>query len=67
MNGKSLINIKNYGSIKIKLKEVMNKKDITKNGLSVLTGVKFSVDNSPIESFHSNLKRETLRSYNIIF
>ena len=23
------------------------------------------VDNSPIESFHSNLKRETLRSYNI--
>lgn len=40
-NGNSLINLRNYGNIKITLKEVMKEKDITKNRLSVLTGVKF--------------------------
>lgn len=40
-NYNSIINIKNYGKIKIKLKEVMNNKGINKNRLSVLTGVKF--------------------------
>ena len=36
------------------------------NGIRISMSPKGSpVDNSPIESFHSNLKRETLRSYNI--
>lgn len=36
------------------------------NGIIISMSHKGSpVDNSPIESFHSNLKRETLRSYNI--
>ena len=36
------------------------------NGIIISMSRKGSpVDNSPIESFHSNLKRETLRSYNI--
>ncbi len=36
------------------------------NGICISMSPKGSpVDNSPIESFHSNLKRETLRSYNI--
>ena len=36
------------------------------NGIRISMSQKGSpVDNSPIESFHSNLKRETLRSYNI--
>lgn len=36
------------------------------NGIIISMSPKGSpVDNSPIESFHSNLKRETLRSYNI--
>lgn len=36
------------------------------NGIRISMSPKESpVDNSPIESFHSNLKRETLRSYNI--
>ena len=36
------------------------------NGIIISMSQKGSpVDNSPIESFHSNLKRETLRSYNI--
>ena len=36
------------------------------NGIIISMSSKGSpVDNSPIESFHSNLKRETLRSYNI--
>ena len=42
-------------------------KDICEaNGIIISMSTKGSpVDNSPIESFHSNLKRETLRSYNI--
>ena len=36
------------------------------NGIIISMSPKGSpVDNSPIESFHSNLKRETLKSYNI--
>lgn len=36
------------------------------NGIRISMSPKGSpVDNSPIESFHLNLKRETLRSYNI--
>ena len=36
------------------------------NGIRISMSPKGSpVDNSPIESFHSSLKRETLRSYNI--
>ena len=36
------------------------------NGIIISMSPKGSpVDNSPIESFHSNLKRETLRNYNI--
>lgn len=36
------------------------------NGIHISISPKGSpVDNSPIESFHSNLKRETLRNYNI--
>ena len=36
------------------------------NGIIISMSPKGSpVDNSPIESFHSNLKRETLHSYNI--
>jgi putative transcriptional regulator len=37
----SIINTKNYGKIKIKLKEIMDNKNINKNRLSVLTGIKF--------------------------
>lgn len=40
-NYNSIINIKNYGRIRIKLKEVMDNKNISKNRLSVLTGIKF--------------------------
>ena len=36
------------------------------NGIIISMSPKgLPVDNSPIESFHSSLKRETLRSYNI--
>lgn len=37
----SIMNIKDYGRIKIKLKEVMNNRNVNKNKLSVLTGIKF--------------------------
>ena len=40
-NYNSIIQIKDYGKIRIKLKEIMEKKNINKNKLSVLTGIKF--------------------------
>lgn len=39
----SLINIKQYGKIKIKLSEIMNSKGITRNKMRSLTGVKYEV------------------------
>lgn len=40
-NLNSIMNVKNYGKIVIKLKNIMTEKDVSKNKLSVLTGVKF--------------------------
>lgn len=40
-NYNSIMHIKDYGRIRIKLKEVMKDKNINKNKLSVLTGIKF--------------------------
>lgn len=40
-NYNSVIQTKDYGKIIIKLKKLMNDRNITKNKLSVLTGVKF--------------------------
>lgn len=42
-NVNSIVNIKEYGRIKIKLSELMDKKGITRNKLSALTGVKYDV------------------------
>ncbi len=42
-NINSIINIREYGSIKIKLREIMDKKGITRNKLRSLTGVKYDV------------------------
>lgn len=39
----SIIDIKEYGKIKIKLSEVMDKKGITRNKMRSLTGVKYEV------------------------
>lgn len=39
----SIIEIKQYGKIKIKLSEIMNKKGITRNKLRNLTGVKYDI------------------------
>lgn len=39
----SIINIKQYGKIKIKLAEVMDRKSITRNKMRTLTGVKYEV------------------------
>lgn len=39
----SIIDIKEYGKIKIKLSEVMDKKGITRNKMRTLTGVKYEV------------------------
>ncbi len=42
-NINSIIDIKEYGRIKIKLSEVMDKKGITRNKMRTLTGVKYEV------------------------
>ena len=42
---RSIMDIKKYGKIKIKLSEIMDKKEITRNKLSTLTGVKYDVVN----------------------
>lgn len=39
----SIVDIKQYGTIKIKLSEIMNKKGITRNKMRSLTGVKYEV------------------------
>lgn len=39
----SIIDIKQYGKIKIKLSEVMDEKGITRNKMRSLTGVKYDV------------------------
>ncbi|MBQ7876407.1 MAG: helix-turn-helix transcriptional regulator [Clostridia bacterium] len=39
----SIMNIKQYGKIRIKLSEVMNRKGITRNKMRTLTGVKYEV------------------------
>ena len=39
----SIINIKEYGKITIKLSQVMDKKGITRNKMRSLTGVKYEV------------------------
>ncbi len=39
----SIINIKQYGRIKIKLSDVMDKKGITRNKMRSLTGIKYEV------------------------
>ena len=39
----SIIEIKQYGKIRIKLSEIMDKKGITRNKLRNLTGVKYDV------------------------
>lgn len=42
-NINSIIDIKEYGKIKIKLSEVMDQKGITRNKMRTLTGVKYEV------------------------
>lgn len=39
----SIMDIKQYGKIKIKLSEIMDRKGITRNKLRTLTGVKYEV------------------------
>lgn len=39
----SLVDIKRYGRIRIKLSEVMDEKGITRNKMRTLTGVKYEV------------------------
>lgn len=39
----SIIDIRQYGKIKIKLSEIMDKKGITRNKLRSLTGIKYEV------------------------
>lgn len=41
----SIMDIKQYGKIKIKLSEVMDEKGITRNKLKTLTGTKYDVIN----------------------
>ena len=38
-----IIDIKKYGRIKVRLSDIMDKKGITRNKLSTLTGVKYDV------------------------
>lgn len=42
-NFNSIMNIKEYGKIKIKLSDIMDKKGITRNKMRTLTGVKYEV------------------------
>lgn len=39
----SVIDIKKYGKIKLKLSKIMDEKDITRNKMRTLTGVKYDV------------------------
>lgn len=39
----SIISLKQYGKIRIKLSEIMDKKGITRNKLRNLTGIKYDV------------------------
>lgn len=39
----SIMHIKDYGKIKIKLSEIMDKRGITRNKMCTLTGVKYDV------------------------
>jgi len=39
--GKSIIDIKDYGQVNIRLKEILEQKKMTRNRLCVLTGIKF--------------------------
>lgn len=39
----SIVNIKQYGKIKIKLSKVMDEKGITRNKMRTLTGIKYEV------------------------
>lgn len=39
----SIVNIQEYGKIKIKLSDIMDSKGITRNKLRTLTGVKYEV------------------------
>ena len=41
LNG--LIMLKDYGRVKVKLNEVLDKKNITRNKLKTLTGIKYEV------------------------
>lgn len=49
-NENSIIYCRDYGKIKLKLKEIMNKKNITRNKLCVLTGVKFDT----VQKYYNN-------------
>lgn len=40
---KSIIDIKEYGKIKVKLSSVMDSKNVTRNRMRTLTGVKYEV------------------------
>ncbi len=37
--------LKNYGRIKVNIKEIMKEKNVTRNKLSVLTGATYNVNN----------------------
>lgn len=39
----SIVQLKNYGKIVLKVSEIMDQKNISRNKLSCLTGVKYSV------------------------
>lgn len=41
----SIIDVKKYGKIKLKLSEIMDQKGITRNKMRTLTGVKYEVVN----------------------
>lgn len=40
---KSMVDIKEYGKVHVKLSEVLDKKNITRNKLRTLTGIKYEV------------------------
>lgn len=40
---KSMVDIKEYGKVYVKLSEILDKKNITRNKLRTLTGIKYEV------------------------
>ena len=56
---KSMVDIKEYGKVHVKLSEVLDKRNITRNKLRTLTGIKYEV----IDRYYKAENIEFVRLY----